>query len=158
MRHGTSAAERSYSNLTETPEHGTQGLGPDHPLVITGRREDLGQVPFHRDGPLARWLMAGAALSPDLNCHIAVHEFTDVAEASREYCDPHVHEFDEINVFHSSTGLRVALTLGDDTTDIEAPATVFIPAGTPHAANVISGSGVMVAFLLSGQFRATDGR
>jgi hypothetical protein len=127
------------------------------PIVVRGRVEPLAGVPFHHDGPLTRWQMASAALHPDLDCYVAVHQFSDVAPANRHYCDVHVHEFDEVNVFHSTSALRVSVRLGDDTLEIEAPTTIVIPAGTPHAANVISGSGIMVAFLMSGTFRATRG-
>ena len=129
------------------------------PIVVRGRVEALANVPFHRDGPLTRWLMASAALDPALDCHIAIHQFSDVPSADRSYCDLHVHSYDEVNVFHSTAdaGLCVAVCLGDETLQIEAPATVYIPAGTPHAANVTSGTGIMIAILMDGQFRAVSG-
>jgi hypothetical protein len=128
------------------------------PLIVKGRMESLATVPFHRDGPLTRWLMASAAIDPEVRCHIAIHQFSEVAPADRAYCDPHVHEFDEINVFHSVSLLRVAVQLGNDTIQIDAPSTVFIPAGTTHAANVTSGSGFMIAILLNGEFCAVRGQ
>jgi len=127
------------------------------PIVVSGRIEPLAGVPFHRDGPLTRWLMSSAALHPNLNTHIAIHEFRDVEPGTREYCDVHVHDYDEINVFHTTSSLRVAVCLGDETIQVDAPATVYIPAGTPHSANVTSGSGLMIAILMDGEFRAVGG-
>jgi hypothetical protein len=141
----------SSSSVTEAERETRQ------PVVVRGRIEPLANVPFHHDGPLTRWLMAGAALHPGLDYHIAIHQFTDVEPAPREYCEVHVHDYDEINVFHTTSALHVAVRLGEHTLQVEAPATVFIPAGTPHAANVTSGTGFMVAILLDGEFRAVAG-
>ena len=127
------------------------------PIIVKGRLEPLANVPFHRDGPLTRWLMASAALHPDLQCHIAIHQFSNAETALRDYCDLHVHEYDEYDVFHTTSALRVAVRLGDETVQVDAPATVFVPAGTPHALNVVSGSGFMIAFLMDGRFRAVRG-
>lgn len=135
----------------------TEGNGVRQPIIVQGRTEPMGAVPFHGDGPLTRWLMASAALHPDINCHIAIHQFSDVKQGRRDYCEVHIHDYDEINVFHTPSALRVAVRLGDETVQVDAPATVFIPAGTPHAANVTFGSGFMVAVLLDGRFRAVSG-
>ena len=144
--------------MTDIPDdRATAVAGPRRPIVVSGRLESLANLPFHRDGPLTRWLMAGAALHPELEFHIAIHQFSDVEPAQRDYCEVHVHEYDEVNVFHTTSSLRVAVRLGDDTIQVDAPATVFIPAGTPHAANVTSGTGFMVAILLDGEFRAVSG-
>ncbi|MGE0704237.1 MAG: homocitrate synthase [Vicinamibacterales bacterium] len=132
----------------------TSIANPREPIVVSGRAEPLADVPFHRDGPLTRWLMSSAALHPNLNTHIAIHQFTEVEPGTRDYCDVHVHDYDEINVFHTTSALRVAVCLGDETIQVDAPATVYIPAGTPHSANVTSGSGFMVAILMDGAFRA----
>lgn len=132
------------------------GSGGRQPIITTGRIEPLANVPFHRNGPLTRWLMASATLDPSLQTLIAIHQFSDVEPAHRDYCEVHVHDYDEINIFHSTSRLRVAMVLGPDTIEVDAPATVFIPAGTPHAANVISGTGFMVAILFDGEFRAVS--
>jgi hypothetical protein len=148
----------TQSFLTGTNESAAAVPTARQPVVVQGKIEPLSHVPFHHDGPLTRWLMASAALHPALNCHIAVHEFTDVEPATRAYCDPHVHEFDELNVFFTTSSLKVAVLLGSETVEIEAPATVFIPAGTPHAANVIAGTGTLTAVLFNGTFRAVGAK
>jgi len=128
------------------------------PVLVRGRVEPLSEVPFHADGPLTRWLMAGRTLHPDMDFHIAIHRFDDVEPGARDYCHPHVHEVDEINVFHSDSRLRVDVQLDDETILVEAPATLFVPAGVRHAANVRSGSGMLVVILLRGEFKATGSR
>lgn len=125
--------------------------------MVPGREAPLEGVPFHEAGPLRRWLLASEELAPGGGVFIALHEFSDVPPAERAYCRPHRHDHDEINIFHTTSRLEVEVLLGEEKVVVEAPATVLIPAGTPHAANVRSGSGVMVAILLDGRYRATDG-
>ena len=98
-----------------------------------------------------RWMAPGSGV------FIALHEFSSVEPARRDYCRPHRHDHDEINVFHTTSRLEVEVDLDGETFVLEAPATVLIPAGVRHAANVRSGSGFMVAILLDGSYRATDG-
>ena len=127
------------------------------PAIVKGRIEPLDGVPFHTDGPLRRWLLANEAMAPGSGVFIALHEFSGVEPARRDYCRPHRHDHDEINVFHTTSHLEVEVDLDGETVLLEAPATVLIPAGMRHAANVRSGSGFMVAILLDGTYRATDG-
>lgn len=125
------------------------------PIVTQARLEPLERIPFHTNGPITRWLMASGAIDPRVGVHVALHEMTDVEPATRSYCQPHVHECDELNVFHTTSQLEVEVRLGDEVHLVKAPATVVIPAGTVHAANVRSGSGFMVVVLLEGTYRAT---
>ncbi len=127
------------------------------PAIVKGRLEPLHGVPFHADGPLKRWLLASEAMAPGSGVFIALHEFSGVEPARRDYCRPHRHDHDEINVFHTTSHLEVEVDLDGETVLLEAPATVLIPAGVRHAANVRSGSGFMVAILLDGTYRASDG-
>jgi uncharacterized protein YjlB len=127
------------------------------PAIVKGRLEPLEGVPFHSDGPLKRWLLASEAMAPGSGVFIALHEFSGVEPARRDYCRPHRHDHDEINVFHTTSHLEVEVDLDGETVVLEAPATVLIPAGVRHSANVRSGSGFMVAILLDGDYRATDG-
>ena len=127
------------------------------PAIVKGRVEPLAGVPFHSEGPLTRWLLASEEMAPGSGVFIALHEFSSVEPARRDYCRPHRHDHDEINVFHTTSRLEVEVDLDGETFVLEAPATVLIPAGVRHAANVRSGSGFMVAILLDGSYRATDG-
>ncbi|HPS77758.1 MAG TPA: hypothetical protein PLS53_06360 [Thermoanaerobaculaceae bacterium] len=102
--------------------------------------------------------MASDSVDPAVGVYIAVHQYSEVMPQSREYCRPHVHDHDEINVFHTTSHLEVEVILDDETVLVEAPATVFIPAGVRHAANVHSGTGFMVVILLDGDYHATEGQ
>lgn len=128
---------------------------PRRAVIVRGHEEPLGAMPFHSDGPLRRWRMAGGDPHAALPVFVALHEFASVEAGSRSYCEPHVHDFDEINVLYTSSSLQVDLRLGDEVVTVDAPATVYIPAGLPHSANVRSGEGVLVAVLLSGEYRAS---
>jgi hypothetical protein len=149
----TSAVPDEHTHLRSIE----RDLRQKKPIVVSGHVEPLSNVPFHKDGPLTRWIMASAALNPELEHYVAIHQFSEVPAGERHYCDVHVHDYDELNIFHTTSSLRVDLTLGTETIQIEAPATVFIPAGTPHAANVNAGTGLMVAILFDGVFQAVGG-
>lgn len=125
--------------------------------IVRGRLAPLDGVPFHEAGPLTRWLLAGRELDAACTHRVAVHAFDDVAPERRAYCAPHVHPYDEIDVLHTTTALSVEVRLGDAVTVVEAPATVFVPAGVTHAFNVVSGSGFLVAILASGAYEASGG-
>lgn len=120
------------------------------PLVLRGKRQPLEAVAFHEAGPLDRWLLASRELDPRAGVFVSMHRFEKVPPGSRTYCHPHVHEHDEINIFESDARLLVDVTLGEEKHLVQAPATVIIPAGVPHSANVREGSGVMVVVILNG--------
>jgi hypothetical protein len=124
-------------------------------VITQGQLEPLSKVPFHEDGPLTRWLMASREIDPSLDVFIALHQFDDVSSASRHYCHEHVHDCDELNILHSTSHLEIEMRLDDETFIVTAPASVVIPAGVVHSANVRSGQGILVAVLLDGSYRAS---
>ena len=65
----------------------------------------------------------------------------------RSYCEPHVHDCDEINILLSDSHLSYEIRLGDEVFVVNAPATIHIPAGVVHSANVIEGSGFYIAIV-----------
>lgn len=134
---------------------GSESAIPTAPIISQARLEPLENVPFHSNGPVTRWLMASRTLDPRVGFHVALHEMVDVEPASRDYCKPHVHDCDELDVFHTSDQLEVEVRLGDEVHLVKAPASVVIPAGTVHSANVRAGSGFMVVVLLDGSYRAS---
>lgn len=75
--------------------------------------------------------------------HLAIHHVKAGEDPNRViYSAPHTHlEWDEINVLISSSELVYAITIGDEAREVAAPATIWIPSGVEHAANLVSGEG-----------------
>jgi hypothetical protein len=118
-------------------------------LIRGGISESLRHVPFHANGvaPLHRRVLAGTNVHPAIKKHVVAHEIREVSSQNRSYCEPHVHDCDEMNILLSLTGLTYEIRLGDEVYVVEAPATIHIPAGLVHSANVIEGSGFYIALL-----------
>lgn len=105
----------------------------------------LSSVPFHRDSAYIQ-----RYFSEDFPCHLAIHQITGAKyETQEQYTDPHTHDVDEINIIiGDEEGLEYAIQLGDEVFRVNAPISVYIPAGLPHAANVLRGSGYFLALRL----------
>ena len=126
-------------------------------LISPGLVEALHHVPYHGRGvaPLCRRVLAGADVHPQINKHIVAHEVRDVSADRRSYCEPHVHDCPEINILLSLTRLIYEIRLGDEVYIVEAPATIYIPAGLVHSANVVEGSGFFVALIETANYQAS---
>lgn len=120
-------------------------------LISPGALRGLQDIPFHDDGPLTRWLMAGAEIHPGSQTHVAVHRVEAVPAAPRVYCDVHEHTVPELNLILPTTQLTYEIVLGEERYEVQGPASIFIPAGLRHSANVRSGSGFFVAIVLGVQ-------
>ena len=126
-------------------------------LISPGVVQELHHVPFHGSGvaPLRRRVLAGPDVHPQVNKHIVAHEVRDVSADRRSYCEPHVHDCPEINILLSLTRLTYEIRLGDEVYLVEAPATIYIPAGLVHSANVVEGSGFFVALVQTADYQAS---
>ena len=126
-------------------------------LISPGLVQALHHVPFHGGGvaPLCRRVLAGPDVHPQVNKHIVAHEVRDVSADHRSYCEPHVHDCSEINILLSLTRLTYEIRLGDEVYLVEAPATIYIPAGLVHSANVVEGSGFFVALVQTADYQAS---
>ena len=100
-------------------------------------------------------MLAGPGVHPQINKHIVAHEIRNVSADLRSYCEPHVHDCPEINILLSLTRLIYEIRLGDEVYIVEAPATIYIPAGLLHSANVVEGSGFFVALVQTGNYEAS---
>jgi hypothetical protein len=117
-------------------------------LIARGLPADLKDVPFHGEAPLARWLMAGSGLQPSAHAHIAAHRMDVVTPESRSYAQLHQHAVPEINLILPVTDLTYEVVLGEQRFEVDGPASIFVPAGLPHCANVKSGTGFFVTIVL----------
>jgi hypothetical protein len=105
--------------------------------------ESLDLVPHHRAIPEIERLTF-----PGIPYLTSVHCVTRASANEDTYCQPHEHEDqDELNVFLGTTDdFRFRITLDGSDHILGPTAAVLIPAGTDHAANVLSGSGFYVVF------------
>lgn len=122
-------------------------------LITPGLVEPLSAIAFHGDAPLERRLFAGGSVHPSANCHLAVHEIRQIEpRLDRAYCLPHAHNCNELNVLLSLSKLVFRIVLGDETYVVEAPSSIFIPAGLVHCANVVEGTGFFITLLDCGDY------
>jgi hypothetical protein len=126
-----------------TPVADGHGSAHSH-LISPGLLSDLGD-------PVTRWLMSGAEIHPEAHTHVAVHRVSGLDRERRASCTPHEHAFPELNLILPITGLIYEIILGDERYDVEGPASIFIPAGLPHSANVKAGTGFFVEIVLGSE-------
>lgn len=125
-------------------------------LISRGEIRALAGVPFHGNGeaPLSRRVLAGDGIHPQAEKRIVTHELREVSAERRAYCEPHVHDCPEINILLSLGRLVYEITLGTEVYVVEAPASIYIPAGLVHSANVIEGSGFFLAIIETANYVA----
>jgi O-methyltransferase domain/Dimerisation domain len=141
----------------QTPQAADPSVNSMDHLISRGRIEALHVVPFHGNGtaPVSRRVLAGAGVHETVGKHIVCHEICNVPADRRSYCEPHVHDCDEINILLSDSYLLYEIRLGDEVFVVNAPATIRIPAGVVHSANVIAGKGFYMAMLDTANYKAS---
>jgi quercetin dioxygenase-like cupin family protein len=146
----------TVSRLTDTSIEG-RNAASHAALISSGLVQALQHVPFHGSGvaPLCRRVLAGPGVHPQIKKHIVTHEIRDVSADRRSYCEPHVHDCPEINILLTLARLVYEIRLGDEVYLVEAPATIFIPAGLVHSANVVEGSGFFIALVETADYSAS---
>lgn len=123
--------------------------------VLAPAKESLSKVPFHHNfSEIERVLIMGAKLCPSAPIHIAVHKVSFSLKKKEaltwRYTEPHKHDFDEINVIWSETGLlEYRFEIDDQVQKVKSPAAVLIPAGVVHRAEAIKGQGSFFCILLN---------
>jgi hypothetical protein len=125
-------------------------------LITPGVEQALSSVAFHHDAPLTRYVMLQKdKVEGDGGFRIVSHVITDLPNTVAPYCDLHWHDFDEVNLILSEdNSLKYRIRLEDETYEVNAPATVYIPKGTKHAAEVISGRGLYLAITFTKDYKA----
>jgi mannose-6-phosphate isomerase-like protein (cupin superfamily) len=104
----------------------------------------LGNIPFHQNTPCINRLVAG-----ECPLHLAIHEVSLVSSPPAEYTQLHVHDDeDEVNIILSNDLLVYKIRLGDDEYCVSNDASIWIPRGMMHAANVLKGSGYFITIKL----------
>lgn len=117
-------------------------------LISHGVLEGLQSVKFHSDAPFLRRLMSNFSDSYSIGKHIAVHEIkNNLSLKHRSYTELHAHNCDEWNIILSFEKLVFEICLDNESYEVSAPATVYIPQGLLHSANVLEGSGFYICVL-----------
>lgn len=122
----------------------TSRKGEYEHLIFVNVQEPLSAIAHHSDTEgITRSIPKGFPL------HVAIHQI-DEAVRTRNYIAPHRHEYDEMNLLLGAAGaLEFDIQLATERYRLTSPASIWIPAGLEHAANVIRGSGLFVCVILA---------
>jgi quercetin dioxygenase-like cupin family protein len=65
-----------------------------------------------------------------------------------------MHDCNEINLILSEKNkLTYKIQLGNEVYQVSSPATIFIPKGLKHSAEVVSGKGIFICLILKGKYK-----
>ncbi len=125
-------------------------------LITKGIEQALSSVAFHHDAPLTRYVMLQKdKVEGDGGFRVVSHIINELPSEVPPYCELHWHDFDEVNLILSEdNSLKYKIRLEDETYEVIAPATVYIPKGIKHAAEVVSGKGVFLAITFTKDYQA----
>lgn len=91
------------------------------------------------------------SMFPEADICVGVQEIRQVPPDFRPFIESHKHE---VNQFYGIIGaLAIEVTLDDKKYEVNAPASVFIPAGLKHTFCPIGGSGYVMVVLRSGTYK-----
>jgi len=125
--------------------------------ITKGINESLSNVPFHKKAPLKRLSMLSKKIIPESNIHTAIHIVNVNDKKISKYSTLHKHDVDEVNMILSQDDKLVyEIQLGDEVYKVSSPATIFIPKGVMHRADVLSGSGFFVCLILSNKYKTSS--
>jgi len=124
-------------------------------LISKGALSPLETVKFHHRAPVKRFVMLQKDSVKGDGMKVVIHKISKLPKKIPSYCDLHQHDFDEVNLILSDSGtLKYRIRLEEETYDVKAPSTIYIPAGTRHSAEVISGTGTYVTLLMTSTYTA----
>jgi quercetin dioxygenase-like cupin family protein len=112
-----------------------------HPWIFSMIPAALANVPFHGNTEsITRYVAA------DFPVHLAVHEISSVRDTPEEYTQPHFHDdWDEINIIISQHDLLYTIRLDEEKYTVSNNSSIWIPRGTVHAANLLTGTGYFIS-------------
>ena len=124
--------------------------------ITKGINEPLSKIPFHQKTSLKRISMLSKKIIPESKIHTAVH-FVDVSDKKiPKYSILHKHDVDEVNLILSQDdNLVYEIQLDDEIYKVSSPATIFIPKGVKHRADVLSGKGIFVCLIMSNKYKTS---
>ena len=124
-------------------------------LITKGKFEPFGMIANHIDvnGILRYALMSNRDFEGN-GFHVACHVLTkDYYQNPTDFAVSHTHDFDEFNILLplGSAELVYEIELDGEKQNLQAPATVFIPAGTEHNARPVAGEGIFICIQLDNE-------
>ena len=124
--------------------------------ITKGINEPLSKIPFHQKTSIKRISMLSKKIIPESKIHTAVH-FVDVSDKKiPKYSILHKHDVDEVNLILSQDDKLVyEIQLDDEIYKVSSPATIFIPKGVKHRADVLSGKGIFVCLIMSNKYKTS---
>ncbi|MBI2628558.1 2-isopropylmalate synthase [Candidatus Pacearchaeota archaeon] len=126
-------------------------------LINKGVAKPLQNVAFHNKekAPLKRWEMFEKRKINQKGVKITAHIIKKIPKKFRNYTELHKHKYDEINLILSERGKLVyRIQIEDEVYIVKSPASVYIPKGLRHSANVLSGEGIFVADIFVSPYEA----
>lgn len=112
-------------------------------------------LPFHdaRLAPGSRYEFLSGRILSSSPLYVIARVLEAAGEQSAPHINLHAHSTDSVYLLigdgEGLTGLSIEVTDGRQTWRVDAPATVFVPAGEPHAYRVLGGSGLFLHILLA---------
>jgi mannose-6-phosphate isomerase-like protein (cupin superfamily) len=110
------------------------------------------EIKYHTDAaPGVRYVFVDGKLKPEAGFYTVVRSVENVKPTQANYVDLHRHNCDTQHIAIGTgpefTGLKIEFTIENETTIVESPLGVHIPAGTPHTQRIIEGSGHFFNFV-----------
>ena len=133
-----------------------QPMGRYKKFITKGVSESLSKVPFHGKAPIRRLVMLDKTRIPKSKIHTAIHFVDANGKTIPKYSELHKHNADEVNLILSEDGkLKYEIQLADEIYKVSSPATIFIPKGLMHRAQVLSGKGIFVCIIMSNNYKSS---
>jgi len=115
------------------------------------------EIKYHTDAaPGTRYVFVDKALKPEAGFYTVVRSVADVKPSQANYVELHRHNCDTQHIAIGTgpelTGLKIEFTVGSETTVVESPVGVNIPAGTAHTQRIVEGTGHFFNFVPKGNY------
>jgi len=111
------------------------------------------KMPHHNKLPITRRVLVSNDFFKNANVHVAVHYVKGIENNDERYTQLHTHDVDEINLILGDgdcDSLVYRVRTDSEEFILKSPQAVYIPKGTPHAAEVIKGKGMFLCLVFKG--------
>jgi hypothetical protein len=126
--------------------------------IYRAKRQSLARVRFHSNPVgLERYLFCSNLIDTDVPVHSAVHFFDGAYKTGKKgrfvYTACHSHDCWEVDlVIPLESNFRFQVESNGKIFVLKEKCSIVIPPGVPHRMEVLSGKGLMVCFVCSGDY------